>query len=70
MRYFLRFIIKNSWEGAQTTLYCALSPNLVSGGYYSDCILTTANPQALNETVGSRLWDISMKLVDCSDMKL
>ncbi|XP_070763490.1 retinol dehydrogenase 13 [Enoplosus armatus] len=58
-------LIKSPWEGAQTTIYCAVDESLadVSGLYYSDCAPKTAAPQALDDTVAKKLWDLSSSMV-------
>ena len=43
---FERFIAdKNIGQGAATTLYCALAPAVVAGGYYADCALAEADAE-------------------------
>ena len=56
--------MKTYWEGAQTTLYCALSPALdgVSGSYFSDCRLKTPSLRARDDDLAERLWRESEKL--------
>uniref|UniRef100_A0A3Q3K3G2 Uncharacterized protein n=1 Tax=Monopterus albus TaxID=43700 RepID=A0A3Q3K3G2_MONAL len=58
-------LIKNPWQGAQTTIYCAVDESLanVSGLYYSDCAPKTPAPQALNDTTAKKLWDLSASMV-------
>mmetsp|Transcript_3540 Transcript_3540/g.5200 ORF Transcript_3540/g.5200 Transcript_3540/m.5200 type:complete len:318 (-) Transcript_3540:56-1009(-) len=46
-RFFYSFLLaplflKSSWEGAQTSLHCLLSPSLVSGAYYSGCSVSSS----------------------------
>jgi len=56
---------KNVHQGAQTNIYCAVSPELenVSGDYFADCKKEELLPHALNEEDAKKLWDISEKLV-------
>ena len=59
------FFFKTAWEGAQTTIYCAVSEEIegVTGQYLADCqIKKTNNPQATDDQVAEKLWEISMKL--------
>ncbi|XP_026149181.1 retinol dehydrogenase 13 isoform X2 [Mastacembelus armatus] len=58
-------LIKSPWEGAQTTIYCAVDESLanVSGLYYSDCAPKTPAPQALNDATAKKLWDLSASMV-------
>ena len=47
MQFIFSYFIadKNIGQGAATTLFCALSPSIVSGGYYSDCALGDADAE-------------------------
>ncbi|GAA6217715.1 retinol dehydrogenase 12-like [Lates japonicus] len=58
-------LIKSPWEGAQTTIYCAVDESLenVSGLYYSDCAPKKVAPQALDDAAAKRLWDLSASMV-------
>ncbi|KAJ3048650.1 hypothetical protein HDU99_009107, partial [Rhizoclosmatium hyalinum] len=47
-------------EGASTTLLCALSPDVVKGGYYYDCKLSQGenmHPKATDADMATKLWD-------------
>lgn len=61
----LFMLIKNPWEGAQTTIYCAVDESLAnsSGLYYSDCAPKTPAPQALDDAAAKKLWDLSASMV-------
>jgi NAD(P)-dependent dehydrogenase (short-subunit alcohol dehydrogenase family) len=66
MTYPIRaFLMKTSFQGAQTTLHCALAPEVANqgGDYFSDCQVTEPWPQALDAEQAEKLWDISEKLV-------
>lgn len=58
-------LIKSPWEGAQTTIYCAVEESIanVSGLYYSDCAAKTPAPQALDDAAAKKLWDLSSSMV-------
>ncbi|XP_051235398.1 retinol dehydrogenase 11 isoform X2 [Dicentrarchus labrax] len=58
-------LVKSPWEGAQTTIYCAVDESLanVSGLYYSDCAPKTPAPQALDDAAAKKLWDLSASMV-------
>lgn len=58
---FLWLLLKTPRQGAQTTIYCALSPDLekVSGKYFSDSKEQEPAPQALDVDAAKRLWTIS-----------
>ncbi|XP_067631481.1 retinol dehydrogenase 13-like isoform X2 [Eurosta solidaginis] len=55
--------IKSPLNGAQTTLYAALDPELanVSGKYFSDCNLKDVAPAALDDSLAKWLWAVSEK---------
>ena len=57
-------LFKSVKHGAQTTIYCAVSPDLnnVSGRYFADCAEKELLPHALDDIAAERLWDISEKL--------
>ncbi|XP_008303251.1 retinol dehydrogenase 13-like [Stegastes partitus] len=58
-------LIKSPWEGAQTTIYCAVDESQAntSGLYYSDCALKKPAPQALDDAAAKKLWDLSTSMV-------
>ncbi|KAL8622957.1 Retinol dehydrogenase 13 [Nucella lapillus] len=56
-------LFKTPIQGAQTTLYCALSAELegVSGKYFSDCKAKGVAEQGKDDEAAKRLWAISEK---------
>ncbi|QDL93215.1 SDR family NAD(P)-dependent oxidoreductase [Paroceanicella profunda] len=71
IRSYLPFLFQPAAQGALSTLYAATSPEARSGGYYGPDRLRgmrghpTASktpPQALDESVAARLWDVSEQL--------
>ena len=57
---------KTPWEGAQTTIYCAVSEEMegVTGQYLADCqIAKVKHAQATDDQIAERLWEASAKLV-------
>ena len=57
---------KNAWQGAQTSIYCAVSEEMegVSGQYLADCyIQRLKNPIALDDDAAERLWQVSCQMV-------
>ena len=57
-------------QGAQTTIYCAVSEEMegVTGQYLSDCkIMKTRNPQATDDELAEKLWEVSVKLTKMED---
>ncbi|GMR42895.1 hypothetical protein PMAYCL1PPCAC_13090, partial [Pristionchus mayeri] len=57
--------MKSEKEGAQTSLYLAMSSEVkgVSGGYFSDCARHKENPAALDDEACKRLYEYSKKAV-------
>ncbi|KAF4017589.1 hypothetical protein G4228_008791 [Cervus hanglu yarkandensis] len=57
--------LKTTWEGAQTSLHCALAEGLepLSGKYFSDCKKTWVSPRARNNKTAERLWNVSCELL-------
>ncbi|TMW89847.1 hypothetical protein EJD97_016565 [Solanum chilense] len=60
-----KHVMKNVEQGAATTCYVALHPDVkgVSGKYYADCNIAEASPQANDAGLAKRLWDFTMSLV-------
>ncbi|GFP91362.1 short-chain dehydrogenase tic 32 chloroplastic [Phtheirospermum japonicum] len=61
-----RLVLKNVQEGASTTCYVALHPELkgVSGEYFSDNNLAKANAKAADKDLAKQLWEFSMDLIN------
>ncbi|XP_051537933.1 retinol dehydrogenase 12-like isoform X1 [Myxocyprinus asiaticus] len=57
------FLIKTPAEGAYTILYCALTPDLPTGAYYSNCALASCSRAANDDNTASRLWAASCHLL-------
>ena len=55
--------LKTAVNGAQTSLYCALDPDLekVTGQYFADCKQKDVAPQAEDDTMAKFLWKVSEK---------
>ncbi|MCD7469699.1 hypothetical protein HAX54_008864 [Datura stramonium] len=62
---FGKFIFKNVQQGASTTCYVALHPQLkgISGEHFWDNNLATTTAMARDMDLAKRLWDFSMDLV-------
>ena len=63
----LRTHIKTPLEGAQTTIYCAVSEEMegVTGKYLDNCKITKLeNPQATDDDLAEKLWEVSAKLTE------
>ncbi|KAM3593847.1 uncharacterized protein V6R79_023339 [Siganus canaliculatus] len=56
---------KNSVQGAQTTIYCAVEPSLEkeTGGYYSDCAPASCSANGKNDELAQKLWELSCQLL-------
>ena len=56
---------KTTIQGAQTTIYCAVSEEMegVTGQFVVDCKIKKPNPQALDDEIAERLWKVSTELV-------
>lgn len=62
--WYAALILKNSMEGAQTTLHCALEAEQDDHSYYfSDCAVGYASAYARKDDVAERLWQVSEKMV-------
>jgi NAD(P)-dependent dehydrogenase (short-subunit alcohol dehydrogenase family) len=46
-------------QGAQTTLHCATTPDLESGGYYQRCAPSTPSADAQDAAAAAALWDVT-----------
>ncbi|XP_050225163.1 short-chain dehydrogenase TIC 32, chloroplastic-like isoform X1 [Mercurialis annua] len=58
-------VLKNVQQGAATTCYLALNPQVkgISGEYFSDSNVAKASNHGLNVELGKKLWDFTKKLV-------
>lgn len=63
--FFGNFLFKTVKQGAQTTIYCAVTEDLSAhtGKYYSDCAEKCPHPNALSDEDAERLWKMSLQLV-------
>lgn len=62
---FLTIFLKTPVHGAQTSIYCAVAPELdeISGLYFSDCAPEELLPKAKNMEDAERLWKLSEEWV-------
>ncbi|XP_076592082.1 dehydrogenase/reductase SDR family member 13-like [Chaetodon auriga] len=58
------FFTKNTVDGAQTTLHCALQEGLepLSGRYFSNCALKEPSAKAKDDAAAKKLWELSERL--------
>ncbi|KAL2085918.1 hypothetical protein ACEWY4_019238 [Coilia grayii] len=57
------FMIKTPEEGSYTTLFCAVTPDLQSGGYYRNCAPATCSRAASDDHTACKLWALSCHLL-------
>jgi hypothetical protein len=53
---------KSGYDGAQTSLHCALSPDARPGQYYSDAQEWRTSTAAKDDQAARRCWDIAETL--------
>ena len=58
-----RIFFKNQEEGSQTSLFCALSPDVVNGAYYSDCKKGDLSTIGKSQVETNNLWKITEEMV-------
>ncbi|XP_036423727.1 dehydrogenase/reductase (SDR family) member 13 like 1 [Colossoma macropomum] len=58
------FFQTDAMSGSQTTLYCALQEGIepLSGRYFSDCEVREVKPEARDDEIARKLWDVSERL--------
>ncbi|XP_069022629.1 dehydrogenase/reductase SDR family member 13-like [Embiotoca jacksoni] len=58
------FFFKNTVQGAQTTLHCALQEAIepLSGRYFSNCTVREAYAKAKDDATAKKLWELSERL--------
>lgn len=61
-----KYFMKNPWEGAQTTIYLAVSSEVenISGKFFSDCRIQTLTQKAQDKELARTLWEVSERLVN------
>ncbi|NXS11015.1 RDH12 dehydrogenase, partial [Neodrepanis coruscans] len=59
------FFLKTPWEGAQTSIYCAVAEELesVTGQYFSDCQPAYVSPRGRDDETARKLWNVSCELL-------
>lgn len=62
----MKLFYKSAWEGAQTTIYLATSPEggAVSGLYFSDCKPKNTSRLARDKELARKLWEESERIVN------
>ncbi|KTF79675.1 hypothetical protein cypCar_00047262 [Cyprinus carpio] len=61
----VRPFTKTPVQGAQTTIFCAVEPELdkESGGYYSNCRPSRCTRAARDDEMAEKLWELSCKML-------
>lgn len=61
---FTFFFFKNTVQGAQTTLHCALQEGIehLNGRYFSNCTVRKLYPMATDDGASKKLWELSERL--------
>ncbi|XP_064202191.1 retinol dehydrogenase 12-like [Anguilla rostrata] len=56
---------KTSVQGAQTSIYCAVAPELENetGQYYSDCAQANPSTAAKDDVMAQKLWELSCQML-------
>lgn len=56
---------KNSVQGAQTSIFCAVEPSLEkeSGRYYSDCAPANCSAKGKDDALAQKLWELSCRML-------
>ncbi|XP_063062752.1 retinol dehydrogenase 12 [Engraulis encrasicolus] len=57
------FMVKTPEEGSYTTLYCAVTPDIQTGGYYRNCGPALCSRAASDDRVACKLWALSCYLL-------
>ncbi|XP_056452802.1 retinol dehydrogenase 12-like [Gadus chalcogrammus] len=59
----VRPFTKTIQQGAQTTIYCTVEPDIQSGGYYCDCKLSSCTSAARDDVMAEKLWELSCQML-------
>lgn len=64
MKPLTTYFFKNTEQGAQTTLHCALQERIepLSGRYFSNCTVREVYPKAKDDAAAKKLWELSERL--------
>jgi len=65
INFFVGFVFKNAQEGAQTSIYLAVSDEVegLSGKYFADCKEAKMSKKAMDKSLAKKLWEKSEALV-------
>jgi protochlorophyllide reductase len=57
------FLLRTPLNGAQTSLYCALAPEVGDGKYYYNCREEPTTQEAKDTKMAEKLWKFSEEIV-------
>jgi hypothetical protein len=57
------FFSRSPLNGAQTSLYCALAPQIAGGKYYYNCREEKTSEFAKDTQLAEKLWQYSVEIV-------
>lgn len=65
---FMKISLQSPEEGARTSIYTCISPELdgVTGRYFADCHEQQPKPWAMDDVAAERLWKVSARLTGLS----
>ena len=49
-------------QGAATSVYCCVAPDIRGGAYYDDCAVASPAPYATSEDNAAALWEYSVSV--------
>ncbi|KAG8122557.1 hypothetical protein E2320_018048 [Naja naja] len=66
--WIMKLFIRNCEAGAQTSIYCATEEGIerLSGRYFVDCRPKVPSPQACDDQLAKKLWELSERLLGLS----
>ncbi|XP_042270361.1 dehydrogenase/reductase SDR family member 13-like [Thunnus maccoyii] len=64
LKFLTAFFLKNTIQGSQTTLHCAIQEGIepLSGRYFSNCTVREVCAKAKDDAAAKKLWELSERL--------
>lgn len=59
-----RLLVKNSRQGAQTSLHALLTSQRSTGQYSTDCRVVLPSPLALNDQLVKEIYNLTLEVID------
>ena len=50
-------------QGASTSVFCCVAPNIIGGAFYNDCVESSAASYATDKVLAQKLWEVTDKLL-------